>query len=80
MLLQVYTSPILHEPVLMRQANNQTASRLTDVTAEFLCVSYLGGEEGPAVGGGAAAACAAAVVRHRPLQAQLGTARCRVRI
>lgn len=40
--------------------------------------SYLGGEEGPAVGGGASAAGAAAVVRHRPRQAQLGTARCRL--
>lgn len=41
-------------------------------------LSYLGGEEGPAVGWGATAACAVAVVRHRPLQAQFGTARCRI--
>lgn len=42
--------------------------------AGFGCF-YLRGEEGPAVGGGAAAACAVAAVRHRPLLAQVGTAR-----
>lgn len=42
------------------------------------CVLYLGGEEGPAVGGGAGAACAVAVVRHRPLVAGRGTARCKI--
>lgn len=35
----------------------------------MLISSYLGGEEGPAVGGGACAACAVAAVRHRPRQA-----------
>ncbi len=45
---------------------------------ELGLLSYLGGEQGPAVGRGAAAACAVAVVRHRPLQAPLGTARCRL--
>lgn len=39
---------------------------------------YLGGEEGPAVGGRAGAACAVAVVRHRPLVARRGTARCKI--
>lgn len=37
--------------------------------------AHLGGEEGPAVGGGAAAACAVVAVRHRPLLAEVGTAR-----
>lgn len=47
-------------------------------------VIYLRGEEGPAVCWGAAAAaaaaCAVAVVRHRPLQAQRGTAGDRARL
>lgn len=43
-----------------------------------MCVLYLGGEEGPAVGGGAGAACAVAVVGHRPLVARRGTARCKI--
>lgn len=58
----------------------QSVSRRRELQAEFPelgLLSYLGGEEGPAVGRGAAAACAVAVVRHRPLQAPLGTARCR---
>lgn len=59
---------------------HQAALRYTDVTAARPKPSprtYLRGEEGPAVGRRAAAAGAVAVVRHRPLQAPLGTARCR---
>lgn len=55
---------------------SRATSKLSRVS--WVWLPYLRGEEGPAVGGGAgAAACAVAVVRHRPLQAPFGTARCR---
>lgn len=46
-------------------------------SSEAGCVSYLWGKEGPTVGWRATTAGDVAVVRHRPLLAQRGTARCR---
>lgn len=68
-------------PDFKRQDNNHAANIMRTYRSSrrvfWACfLSYLRGQEGPAVGGGAAAAGAVAVVRHRPLQAQLGTARC----